>query len=89
MHSLVVWLAPDKVQPGLSASAFCFIWWSSRAGAAAALGLGKDKEAAAVPEQGGGIGSAQCGKGRGNWSAGGFCSVLEGCAALSDAQNCY
>lgn len=82
-HSLIVWLAPDKVQPGLSASALCVIWWSNRARAAAALGLGKDKEAAAVPVEGRGTAGAESGKGRETRSSRGFCPVLEGCAALS------
>lgn len=86
---MVVWLPPDKVQPGLSASAFCVIWWSNRARAAAALGLGKGKEAAAIPVEGRGSGSAECGKGRETRGSRGFCTVLEGCAALSDAQDCY
>lgn len=34
--------------------------------AAAAPGLGKDEEAAAVPVEGRGSGCAECGKGRGN-----------------------
>lgn len=60
--------------------------------AAAAPGLGKDKEAAAVPvslwrEEGVAVQNvAKAGETRGG---GGFCIVLERCAALSDAQNCY
>lgn len=52
-------------------------------GAIAALGLGRGKEAAAIPVQGrGGGGSVECGKCRERRGSRGFCTVLEGCVAL-------
>lgn len=52
-------------------------------GAIAVLGLGWDREAAAVPMQGRrGSRSVECSKCREIRSYGGFCIMLEGCAAL-------
>lgn len=52
-------------------------------GAIAALRLGWEREAAAVPVQGRrGSRSVECGKCRETRSCGDFCTVLEGCAAL-------
>lgn len=57
--------------------------------AAAAPGLGKDEEAAAVPVEGRGVAVQNVAKAGETRGGGGFCIVLERCAALSDAQNCY
>lgn len=77
------WLQTVKVQPGLSASTSCVIWWSKRArgngSSRPRQGQGGSSSPCAGKE---GSGSGECGKCREKRGSRGFCTVLEGGAAL-------